>query len=35
MADWQQVELSNTDTAEDITEKLVKAMAAVHERLAP
>jgi photosystem II stability/assembly factor-like uncharacterized protein len=35
MADWQQVELSSADTAEDIARKLIQAMAAVHERLGP
>ena len=35
MADWQQVELSNADSTEDIARKLIQAMAAVHERLGP
>jgi hypothetical protein len=35
MADWQRVELSSTDSAEETARKLAQAMAAVHQLLAP
>lgn len=35
MADWQRVELSDTDTPEVIARKLAEAMAAVYQKLAP
>jgi hypothetical protein len=34
MDDWQRVELSSTDSAEEVAEKVLRAMAAVHELLA-
>jgi hypothetical protein len=35
MADWQRVELSDTDAPGLIARKLAEAMAAVHQQLAP
>jgi hypothetical protein len=35
MADWQRVELSDTDAPETIARKLAGAMARVHQELAP